>query len=111
MKCSEYLWKYLSIHEHMGEISDSEAQAQLRLAMRQNGDTEILADDTGEKMSEREAMHVFNVNGKRLREAYKKGQKSLFELVVAKQNMSDSEYKDEKKKAEKRAKRESGEED
>ena len=109
MKCSEYLWKYLDIHTHMGDISDHEAQGQLNLAMKQNGDTKIVADDSGELMSEREAMSIYGRNSKRLQDAYKSGSKSLFELVVLNQNMSDSEYQDEKKKAEKRAELEKAE--
>lgn len=106
MKCSEYLWKYLSLHKDMGDITDNEVQGQIRVAMRQNGDTTIISNTTGNPMQEDDALSVLGrattKSGRnRLIEAFKAGQKSLFEQLVTNQNMSDDEYHAAKEAAEK----------
>ena len=65
---------------------------ELRAAMTKAGDTAIVSDTTGEPMSERDALSVFGRNQDKLNEAYSLGKKSLFELVVKEQNLSDDEY-------------------
>lgn len=108
MKCSEYLWKRLDLMNKLPDISPEQADGEMLIMMRNNGDTTITADDNGEEMSQREALSVlgrsYRAGGKsRLIDAYNNGQKSLFELLVTEQNLSDSEYQDAKKKAEEEA--------
>ena len=102
MKCSEYLWKYLDLQATNGMgWSPERVQGELRVAMTQNGDTEIVSDTTGEAMTEREARSVLGRNEKDLWEAYKLGSKSIFESICMYQQVSDDEWHKAKEEAQK----------
>lgn len=92
MKASEYLWKYIDMQNRLEGESPEQAQGELRLAMTQAGDTEILSDTTGEAMTEREAMSVLGRNERDLREAYKLGNRAIFEKICMDQQISDDEW-------------------
>lgn len=93
MKCSEYLWKRIALDTAApDEWSPEQVTRELRAAMTKAGDTAIVSDTTGEPMSERDALSVNGRNQDKLNEAYRLGKKSLFELVVKEQNLSDDEY-------------------
>ena len=92
MKASEYLWKYIDLQNHLEGESPEQAQGELRLAMTQAGDTEIVSDTTGETMTEREAMSVLGRNERDLREAYKLGNQAIFEKICMDQQISDDEW-------------------
>ena len=95
MKVSEYLWKYIDLQAQMGETegwSPERTQGELRLAMEANGEHEIVSDTTGEAMTEREAMSVLGRNERDLREAYKLGNRAIFEKICMDQQISDDEW-------------------
>lgn len=99
MKASEYLWKYIDMQNHLEGESPEQAQGELRLAMTQAGDTEIISDATGEAMTEREAMSVLGRNEKDLRKAYKLGSRAIFEKICMDQQISDDEWQKAKEEA------------
>lgn len=97
MKCSEFLWKYLDLQSKLQPISSMDVCGLLGQTMAENGDTTIVSDTTGKPMAQDDALSVLGrAEGKgannRLLEAYRNGQKSLFEALVVNQNMSDDEY-------------------
>ena len=95
MKCSEYLWKYLDLQARMGKTggwSPERTQGELRLAMEANGDTRIVSDTTGEKMTEREARSVLGRNEKALWDAYRDGSRARFALIVTGQQVRDDAH-------------------
>ena len=99
MKCSEYLWKYITIQDKMCQApgwSPERTQGELRLAMEANGDTRIVSDTTGEKMTEREARSVLGRNEKALWDAYRDGSRARFALIVTDQQGKDDAYHAEK---------------
>lgn len=104
MKCSEYLWKRYDLMK-AGGYSPERADGEMLIML--NGEA-IVSDTDGKKMSQREANSVLGRNQKYLVDAYQNGQKSLFELVCIKQQITDDEY--EAAKAEEEAKEEATEE-
>ena len=92
MKASEYLWKHIDIQHQMEGESPEEAQGELRKEMTRTGDIQIVSDTTGEAMSEREAMSVLGRNERDLREAYKLGNRAIFEKICMNQQISDDEW-------------------
>lgn len=104
MKCSEYLWKRIQLDTLAPEDwSPERVQGEMRAQMIQTGDTQIINDVTGKPMNEREANSIYGRNYDKLNEAYKMNQKSLFEVIVANQQMSDEEWEKAKEEAEKEA--------
>lgn len=100
MKCSEYLWARCKMLEMLPGKSDLEIDGEMTLMLHKNGDI-IENDATGEKMTDVEANRIFGRNSKKLLEAYHLGRKSLFELIVAHQQISDEEWEKAKEEAEK----------
>ena len=100
MKCSEYLWTRCKMLEMLPGKSDLEVDGEMTLMLHKNGDI-IENDATGEKMTDVEANRIFGRNSKKLLEAYHLGRKSLFELIVANQQISDEEWEKAKEEAEK----------
>lgn len=100
MKCSEYLWRYIDLMKRMPNAPTHQVQGELYQAMLTNGDTRIVSDTSGKSMKDWEALSVYGRNEDRLREAYKMGSKSLFELVCKAQITSDDEWKAAKEQAE-----------
>ena len=100
MKCSEYLWTRCKMLEMLPGKSDLEIDGEMTLMLHKNGDI-IENDATGEKMTDVEANSIFGRNSKKLLEAYKLGRKSLFELVVINQQISDEEWEKAMEEAEK----------
>lgn len=97
MKCSEFLWKYLDLQSKLKPISSQEVCGLLGKTMAEHGDTTIVSDTTGEPMAQDDALSVLGrAKGKgennRLLKAFHNNQKSLFEMLVKNQNMSDDEY-------------------
>lgn len=92
MKVSDYLWTRLELMDQFPEMSPEQADGEMLLMMKQNDDTTITSNTDGEKMNQREANSVLGRNQDKLLEAYRNGQKSLFELICTEQNMSDDEY-------------------
>ena len=107
MKCSEYLWTRCKMLEMLPGKSDLEIDGEMTLMLHKNGDI-IENDATGEKMTDVEANSILGRNQKYLVDAYQNGQKSLFELVCIKQQITDDEY--EAAKAEEEAKEEAAKE-
>lgn len=92
MKCSEYLWTYIDLQNRLPGQSPERIQGEVRLAMEANGDHEIVADTTGEAMTEREARSVLGRNEADLRVLYDEGAKAKFEGLVCQQLGSDDNY-------------------
>lgn len=107
MTCSEYLWTRLEFMKMNPGMPDAQVTGELEIMLTNNND-DIYSNTTGERMEADEALSVLGrAEGKgannRLLEAYRNGQKSLFEALVTNQNMSDDEYEAAKKKAEEEA--------
>lgn len=99
MKCSEYLWKRIELDSILPEdVSPEQVQGELRLML---GNEKIVSDTTGKNMTEREANSIYGRNYDKLNEAYKMGNKALFEMVVTNQQISDDEWEKAKEEAEK----------
>ena len=88
MKCSEYLWKYLSVMQENPDISPEQAQGELRAALGAEG---IENDVTGEAMTEREAKSVYGRKDDDLRRTFGAGDQELFTAIVAGQLTLDAE--------------------
>ena len=99
MKASEYLWKYIDLQNNLEGESPEQVQRELRLAMTQAGDTEIVSDTDGAALSEREAMSVLGRNERDLQEAYKLGNRAIFEKICMDQQISDDEWHTAKEEA------------
>lgn len=101
MKCSEYLWTRLDFMKMNPGMNPEQVTGELEIMLTNNND-EIYSNTTGERMEADEALSVLGrADGKgennRLLQAYRNGQKALFELLVTKQNMSDDEWEESQK--------------
>lgn len=104
MKLSEYLWKRVQFDTAApDDWMPERVQGEFRVAMEQAGDTVIVSDRTGAIMHEADANEVYGQHIHQLNEAYKLGYKSLFELIVMKDQIDKEEWEKAKEEAEKQA--------
>ena len=89
MKCSEYLWKYVELQRLLKGESPERVQGEMRTIL---GQEKIVADTTGQEMTEREARAVLGRNEHDLRRACELGRKSIFERICEGQQISDDEW-------------------
>ena len=110
MKCSEYLWARCKMADMFPDFSPERIDGEMSLMMYKNGDF-IVNDVTGERMTDVEAGSIMGRNYLKMLDAYKKGKKSLFELLAKGQQISDEEWeKAMQEEAEEEAKEEATEE-
>ena len=104
MKLSEYLWKRVQFDTAApADWAPEKVQGEFRVAMEQAGDTTIISDRTGAILHESDANEVYGQHIHKLNEAYKLGYKSLFELIVMKDQIDKEAWKKAKEEAEKKA--------
>ena len=89
MKCSEYLWKYVELQRLLKGESPERVQGEMRTIL---GQEKIVADTTGQEMTEREARAVLGRNEHDLRRAYEMGRKGIFTRICEGQQISDDEW-------------------